>query len=323
MKITLTVLVGICCILQMTFAQQTVEAELDTAFFYAFPSLHGTHQKKLLIDIAHNTIYSEPHGKATAREMLRICEADGFTLKFTDQALDHHTLNAENTDLLLLHGMPNDKITLDNGTEKEILFQSPLQNEEVSNIGRYVFEGGGLLLFLSHFPGGSGALPLLELFGVKFRDGYAHHPRFPASTGGLCSHLTMNAENNLLKRNHPVLNSCTIDSLLPQEVKFLCGAAVFRNPEEAILAFPPNTTNYTPSTDGSPDLEETADNYAGMIGFNFGKGRVIICTDQGIFRSLDLLIDGAKIPVTIHDPECDNAALLLNSIRWLTHLQGG
>ena len=32
-----------------------------------------------------------------------------------------------------------------------------------------------------------------------------------------------------------------------------------------------------------------------MIGFNFGAGRVIVCTDQGIFRSLDLIIDGEKI----------------------------
>jgi len=58
-----------------------------------------------------------------------------------------------------------------------------------------------------------------------------------------------------------------------------------------------------------------------MVTLYFGAGRVIVCTDQGIFRSLDLLIDGEKIPVTIHDPDCDNADLFLNSIRWLVKLQ--
>lgn len=57
------------------------------------------------------------------------------------------------------------------------------------------------------------------------------------------------------------------------------------------------------------------------IDLEFGSGRVIVCTDQGMFRSLDLLIDDEKIPVTIHDPDCDNAYLFLNSLRWLAKLQ--
>jgi hypothetical protein len=69
------------------------------------------------------------------------------------------------------------------------------------------------------------------------------------------------------------------------------------------------------------NFEEYSYIYSGMIGFEFGRGRVIVCTDQGIFRSLDLLIDNEKIPVTIHDPECDNAELFLNCIRWLGKLQ--
>ena len=68
-------------------------------------------------------------------------------------------------------------------------------------------------------------------------------------------------------------------------------------------------------------MEETSADYAGMIGFRYGSGRGIICTDQGIFRSLNIFIDGEKIAVTIHDPETDNAGLLVNTIRWLTKLQ--
>ena len=305
----------------LSFGQGTVEAEFDTIFHYQFESLKNTHHKKILIDQSHNTIYSLSYGKETAREMLRIMEEDGFNVQFTNQALDSVNLNVTKPDMLILHGMPNDKIVLSSGEKKEIMYKSPLKDEEVTAITKYVYNGGSLFLFLSHFPGGSGALPLLEAFSIKFRDGYAYHPNFPGHNCGLCSHFLMTPKNGMVNMNHPVLATSLSDDLMPETIKFLCGAAIFRNPEDNILPFPKNTINFTPTHDGSMDIEETSDSYAGMIGFNFGKGRVIVCTDQGIFRSLDLLIDGEKIPVTIHDPDCDNADLFLNSIRWLAKLQ--
>jgi len=321
LKQTIPLLLLFILLHSTTFGQGTVEAEFDTSFNYQFKSISDTHKKKILIDEAHNTIYSLSYGKETAREMLRIMEHDGFTIMFTKQALDSANLNRSKPDMLVLHGMPNDKIELGNGDKKETIYKSPLSDEEVLAISKYVHDGGSLYLFLSHFPGGSGALPLLEAFSIKFRDGYAYHPNFPGHNCGLCSHFIMTGKNGMINMNHPVIASSLSAELLPDTIKFLCGAAIFRNPEDIILAFPKNTVNFTPTHDGSIDIEESSDSYAGMIGFEFGKGRVIVCTDQGIFRSLDLLIDGEKIPVTIHDPECDNAGLFLNSIRWLTNLQ--
>jgi len=308
-------------ILNTSFGQGTVEAEFDTTFHYQFESLKGTHLKKILIDQSHNTIYSLSYGKETAREMLRIMEKDGFNVQFTTKVLDSVNLNTSKPDMLVLHGMPNDKIILGTDDKKEVIYKSPLSDEELMAISKYVYNGGSLFLFLSHFPGGSGALPLLEAFSIKFRDGYAYHPNFPGHNCGLCSHFLMTPKNGMINVNHPVLASRLSNDILPDTIKFLCGAAIFRNPEDNILLFPKNTINFTPTHDGSIDIEETSDSYAGMIGFNFGAGRVIVCTDQGIFRSLDLLIDGEKIPVTIHDPDCDNADLFLNSIRWLVKLQ--
>lgn len=320
MKQNLTILLLIL-ISGLSYGQGTVDAEFDTTFHYQFKSLKNTHNKKILIDQSHNTIYSLSYGKETAREMLRIMEEDGFSVLFTEQAFDSIHLNETKPDLLVLHGMPNDKIVLNSGEKKEVIYKSPLRNSEVMDIARYVYNGGSLLLFLSHFPGGSGALPLLEAFSIKFRDGYSYHPDFPGHNGGMCSHFLMTDKNGMININHPVLTTRLSDEINPDTIKFLCGAAVFRNPEDNILPFPNNTINFTPTHDGSPDIEEISDSYAGMIGFNFGAGRVIVCTDQGIFRSLDLFIDGEKIPVTIHDPECDNADLFLNSIRWLSKLQ--
>ena len=322
MKHVLIIILSVLTI-NLAFGQKpeaTVEAEFDTIFKFQFEALENNHGKKILIDESHNTIYSLSYGKETAREMLRIMSADGFEVQFTDKVLDANHLKESKPDLLILHGMPNDKIVLNSGDKKEILYKSPLIQDEVIGIGRYVYEGGSLLVFLSHHPGGSGAIPLLEAFNVKFRDGYANHPKSPGYNCGICSQFVMTKANGMLNVDHPVLKTRLSDKLLPETVKFLCGAAVFRNSEDVILPFPNNTTNYTSTSDGL-DIEESSDSYAGMIGFQYGAGRVIVATDQGMFRSLDLLLDGEKIPVTIHDPECDNAELFLNSIRWLSKLQ--
>jgi len=303
--------------LSLVLGQGTVEAEFDTIYNFKFKPLNVINNIKVLIDQSHNTIYSLPYGKETAREMLRIIAADGFDIQFTNKSLDSTNLHEDKLGILILHGMPNEKIVLNDGEKEELLYKSPLKDDEVLGIAKYVYNGGSLFLFLSHFPGGSGALSLLEAFSIKFRDGYAYHPHSPGHNCGDCSHFIMTQKNKMLNINHPVFTTRISDDLLPDTIKFLCGAAIFRNPEDNILSFPNNTINFTPTKDGSPDIEENSDSYAGMIGFEYGDGRIIVCTDQGIFRSLDLLIDGEKIPVTIHDPECDNAELLLNSIRWL------
>lgn len=310
--IILSILISNLCYSQKP--EPTVEAEFDTIFKFQFEPIKSKHSKKILIDESHNTIYSLSYGKETAREMLRIMRTDGFDVQFTDKVLDSTNLNNYKPDLLILHGMPNDKIVLKSGDKNEILYKSPLVQDEVVDIGKYVFKGGSLLIFLSHHPGGSGALPLLEAFNVKFRDGYANHPKSPGYNCGVCSQFIMTSKNGMINTEHPLIKSRLSDKLLPETIKFLCGAAVFRNLEDSVLPFPNNTTNYTRSSSGL-NIEESSDSYSGMIGFEYGKGRVIVATDQGMFRSLDLLLDGEKIPVTIHDPECDNAELFLNCIR--------
>ncbi len=184
--------------------QATVEAEFDTLFNYQFESLKEQHGKKVLIDQSHNTIYSLSYGKQTAREMLRIMGADGYNVNFTDENLDSNKLNETSPDLLIIHGVPNDQIVLNNGGKTEILYKSPIKDQEVIDIATYVYNGGSLMLYLSHFPGGSGALPLLEAFSVKFRDGYASHPDSPGHNGDRCSHFIMTPTNGMMNMKHPV-----------------------------------------------------------------------------------------------------------------------
>src|SRR6056297_2458791 len=96
----------------LAYSQGTVEAEIDTSYFYQFKSIKIENSKKILVDKGHNTIYSKESGVITAREMFRIIEEDGYELNFTDKKLSAENLNLDKTDLLVLHGMPNNKIKL-------------------------------------------------------------------------------------------------------------------------------------------------------------------------------------------------------------------
>jgi hypothetical protein len=223
-------------------------------------------------------------------------------------------------DILVIAGLPNDGQVL-SGTDSvpTTLWKSPLSNLEVEGITNWVFEGGSLLLFMSHFPSGSGGKPLLEAFSVKFRDGYAYHPDHPGLTPStLCSWFTMTQENGLIHSAHPLLQNNKDAKLQVRQVNWLCGATVFRNPEDVILSYPAKTVLYTPEVGRDKrSISETSDQYAGMIGFTYGKGRVVVCADQGQFRNNIFRDKDRTIYVTISNPEADNAALLVNTMRWL------
>jgi hypothetical protein len=195
-----------------------------------------------------------------------------------------------------------------------------LSSQEVENIVRWIDGGGSLFLTLSHFPNGSGARPLLDALGVKFADGYVWHentPSFNDPAKGRCSHFFgMSPEQGLVNNSHPALK----DGLPVNRVDYLCGAAIFREPGDAILRFPKGSQNHARGSLGpdGPGMYEASDNYSGVIGFPFGNGKVVVSADQGMFRNFIFTFDKTeKVHVTITNPDNDNANLFVNLMRWL------
>jgi hypothetical protein len=295
---------------------------VDSSFTYSFTPVNAAHHKRVLIDVYHSTLFKGRTNPYEDKVMLDILAADKFKVAFMKEPLLYAPLKQQG-DILVIAGLPNQAQLLSaNDSTKTTLWQSPLSSQEVEGITRWVFEGGSLLLFMSHFPSGSGGKPLLEAFSVKFRDGYAYHPDHPGLTPTtLCSWFTMTQQNGLIRQAHPLLGQQKDPNLQVKRVKWLCGAAVFRNPEDVILSYPARTVLYTPEVGRDVrSFAETSDQYAGMIGFEYGKGRVVVCADQGQFRN-NLFRDKARtVYVTISDPQADNAALLVSTIRWLGQL---
>lgn len=284
------------------------DAIADTDYVPEFSRLTTNHQSKILIDRYHNTIYALPEAEQGTKAMLDIMQADGFHIQYLDTYPAAKPLVG---DILIIHGLPNTNIDINQAVHYG---RSPLTHDVLDKIVSWVANGGGLFLTLSHHPGGSGAKPLLEAFDVKFRDGYLYSPTFPSfiSNTDRCSHFFgMTAKQGLLNKQHGVFSmGAPVES-----VDFHCGAAVFRRPEDVIIQFPGDAGNY----DQQDRLLERSHLYAGLIGFTFGQGKVVIATDQGMFRNFVFTFNTQeKVYVTITSPENDNAGLFVNLLRWLS-----
>ena len=284
------------------------DAIVDLDFKHQFEPVKQIHNTKVLIDKFHQTIYKTEDDSHGAHAMLDIMRQDGFKTEFTDKTIN---VSRATSDVLIIHGLPNDKIVLDENT---VFWKSPIKESELDSIVHWVANGGGLFLTLSHFPGGSGAKPLLEAFDVKFRDGYAYSSEFPSfvSKDGRCSNFFgMSERNGLLAKKHPIYAK----GLKIAKVDFHCGAAVFRHPEDVVIAYPKGTGNYNKQD----TFHEVSDYYAAMIAFEYGKGKVVVATDQGMFRNFIFTFDEKeKVYVTITSPDNDNANLFVNMMRWLS-----
>ncbi|WDE07396.1 hypothetical protein SG34_011195 [Thalassomonas viridans] len=284
------------------------DAIADLDYRHQFETLNQKHQTRVLIDRYHQTIYKTEDDSHGAHAMLDIMSRDGFLVSYTNKALD---LAKNDTDILIIHGLPNDKITLDSGA---VFWKSPISDNELESVVRWVADGGSLFLTLSHFPGGSGARPLLEAFDVKFRDGYAYSPKHPSFTSkdDRCSNFFgMTEQEGLLKKSHPLYGM----GPEVEKIDFHCGAAVFRRPQDVVIAYPKDTANY--NKDNS--FHEVSDYYAAMIAFEYGKGKVVVTTDQGMFRNFIFTFDEKeKVYVTITSPDNSNGNLFVNMMRWLS-----
>jgi putative intracellular protease/amidase len=303
------------CALAADEPLHVVDAEVDLEYHHNFMPLDEAHDSRVLIDRFHKTIYTTDEGETGAEIMLDIMNRDGFAVTYADSALDAPSL--EKADVLIIHGLPNNEVALENGG---VFWQSPLSNDEIDAIVRWVDAGGGLYLSLSHFPNGSGALPLLEAFAVKFRDGYLYSKEYPSFTdakNGRCSHyFGMSRNDGTLNGQHPIVKY----GLPVETVDYLCGAAIFRAQEDAVLPFPKGSENHLDGRfDPDTSVFETSDAYAGMIGFDFGKGKVVVAADQGMFRDFVFTFNnGERVYVTITSPDNDNANLFVNMMRWLS-----
>jgi hypothetical protein len=287
----------------------------DSTFRYNYTVQPPVKARPVLIDAYHNTIFNEQRNRPAACEaMLDILSNELGEPVFLNEPLSLPQLRKYPESLLIIKGLPNEQGVIN---DTAFYWKSPLLEQEVEAVVKWLYEGGQVMLFLSHFPNGSGGKPLLEALSVRFRDGYVYHGDHPGqSEDSQCSWFTMSEENGMIRPEHPVLKDADEEV---EQIRLLCGAALFRNPSDVVLAYPDKSANLSLDTEGGAiSFAEQSGQYAALLAFEFGAGKVIVSGDLGLFRN-NVLIDehGDKTYITINHPEADNAALLVNLIRWL------
>lgn len=298
---------------------QAQEVVVDSTFMWeAFTPLPSSHQTPIFIDAHHEESYftTDP---ATAAAMVRILERDGFDVQFVRtpllEALD------DPSGILVVPALRSIKEQLGSGDASEVLSLSPLSMEEAVGIAKWVYEGGSLLFFTSHYPHAKGAAPLLDVFDVKLRDAFAHTKGVSGDAeDSPCTWYTLQTETGDINLEHATMQELPAE-LQINTVRWLCGTALIRNPEDVIVALPDSSYSLTLNTKGTEIIAaEQSDQYAAVIGFQFGKGRVVVSGDQGLFRNLLIVREDRNDYITINDPDADNAAFLVVLTRWLANL---
>lgn len=250
------------------------------------------HDGTVLVDVHHRTLYDaafDLDGDAGDAAALALLRRDGFGVQRFDAP--YAELPDRPRTLLFVHGL--------RPTRSGLAFD----DTEVASLVRWIDRGGAALVVAGHDPNEPGLVPLFAALGLGFRGGHAHHPDHPNPEGGRCSWFA-------LRRDEGVCDHAIAAELPVAKVGYYCGGALTCAPEHAVLRFPAGTTTSAAATDASDTL-------VGMCALPFGRGRVAIVLDRGIFRCQEITTPGGTVHITMGEPGLDNAALLVATARWL------
>lgn len=249
------------------------------------------HDAVVLVDVHHRTLYdadTDLDGDVGDAAALALARHDGFAIERFDA--QYAALPEPGHTVLLVHGLRPTREGL------------PFDGIEAMALVQWIERGGAALVVAGHDPNEPGMEPLLEALGLGFRGGHAHHADHPNPQGGRCSWFVMERDLGLCEM-HPILGDLPV-----ARVGYYCGGAMTCAPEHAVLRFPDGTT-----VDGDPSNEVLV----GMCALPFGRGRIAIALDRGMFRCQEIETPQGVVCITMGEPGLDNAALLVATLRWL------
>lgn len=279
---------------------------VDHDYSFEFTAWPTAHNSAVLIDAYHPTIYQGRDHSQQDTALYNILKADRFAPSYLYQAISPKTLS-QDTKLLVIVGMRR-------------AGKPRIRKAEIQHVYNWVINGGSLLLIVGHYPNGKALYPLLQMMGVNYQPDFAYKAGLVGEkTDAKCSHFRL-VEKYHLNKQHPILQRST-HSLPISQVDFLCGMAISRNREDVVLQLPAGTLSIIHDrTTGR--IREVPHQHlmAGMLGFQLGQGKVVVASDQGLFRHLWKDFQGQKLAVTMNNPSNQNAELLLNTLRWLADL---
>lgn len=209
-------------------------------------------------------------------------------------------------------------------------------DQECDAVRDWVRDGGSLLFISDHAPFGGAAENLARRFGVSMGKGYAFD-RAPG--GGVTTQLTFSRENGLLG-THAIIRGRdaseevkTVRSFTGQSLSIPDGAVALLKLSAAIREAP--TPTDLDAEDSAIRAEgagrepagshsSSAEGRAQGIAMSFGKGRIVVLGEAGMFSAQIARIgegnEQRELKFGMNVPGNDDRQFALNVVHWLSGL---
>lgn len=269
----------------------------------------------VFIDEAHNNFLTE---SGLYRPFAQVLESDGYTVRPNKSRFSLNSLNGA------------DIIVIANALDKSRRGWSPpyteaLTNDEVSNVKKWVLEGGSLFLVADHTPFPKVIEDLAREFGFEFSNGHVGNAIFHADNKTLSEHVTtfarIEAEQNLLMPTALVelTESAVRSNRIERVITF--GGSAFKTPPEAtsLLTLGERAVSVIPEVPFQVNADTprvSMNGWSQGAVLEIGKGRVAVFSEGMMFSSQLDTKTGKKYGLASKGAE-QNERFLLNVMGWL------
>jgi len=287
----------------LVFTQQIGDPEFDPPIIN--PAYQLGQGSNIFIDEAHNNFHTmDGRYKPFAELLLK----DGYVVKPLKDTIKHNTL--ENVDILVI----SNALHLRNTQDWTLPTPSAFSSDEISNISKWVKEGGSLFLIADHMPFPGAAEDLAKEFGFELNNGFAIDTT--GAGGDLFTRKDETLPDNIISNGRNGKEK--VDSI------YTFTGEAFQIPVDAIpvLVLNDNFISLMPDTawnfkDYTPQISVAGWSQGAVK--KFGKGRIAVWGEAAMFSAQ--IAGEQKVKVGMNAPKAKyNHQLLLNIIHWLDGL---
>ena len=295
------------CVVGLTivgFAQQVADPDFDPKV--ANPAYTKKHPK-VFLDEAHHNFHT---ASGRYKPFADLITSDGYQViaskeKFSKEAL-------KGCDVLVIS---NALGAMAMGSPEAS--NSAFTEEECDVVRDWVRGGGNLLLIADHAPMGAANEKLGQRFGVEMSKGYTGDPANRDEETGSDTFLKYNHDNKLLG-DHPITRGRNPGEKISRIIAFTGQSLKGPKDSVAFMKLADTAVNVVPARPGSEEKQTSAAGEAQGIAFKFGKGRVVVLAEAGMFSAQ--IAGPRKMKFGMNRPGIDNRQLALNIMHWLSGL---
>jgi WD40 repeat protein len=188
---------------------------------------------------------------------------------------------------------------------------SAFTEKECDAVFNWVWSGGGLLLLTDHAPWGASAENLASRFSVSLSNSNGTEDSIHHDSDGNYGFLVFSKKNGLLG-DHAIIQGRHSGESVNQIVTYYGNSLM--GPEESTSLLTLSSTSFDIFKDNNRlPAKGRSQGVAGA----YGKGRVVILGEMGMFMADATNLDGSHTEIGLNRTDYDNRQFAINTIRWL------